>query len=342
MKKNSAIQAYADKYVEEELLSVALLSVDTKLYKVAFAEEGVASVVKQYLSNHFDKDDPVSSVINLLAPAAIRTIFGGGILGTILGLAAAALHIDVAGILSSIYDYVKPLIEGGKVPEKSEIQSVVSDAVDEHTESTTTAGEDIFYGFESKSFDQKIRIIRKCKLMALSKKTAITSDWGKRILKWLFTTIFATILLTVGGDVINYAVGRPSAFTQNVAKPEKTEKAVKLQAPQPTQTKFKLISSYNVGENRKNRSGQWEERGVYNTDQGISDMLVSFVKSVYSGLNNLDNIIKSSPRFNKVKNDLLLYNHQSQGDVGVLIPNEFQSRKQLVDLFIDDVAERAK
>ena len=74
---------------------------------------------------------------------------------------------------------------------------------------------------------------------------------------------------------------------------------------------------------------------------GIGDMLIQFAKEVYSGLNGLEGIIRSTETFAEVVRTITAHNRTTSGSSVVYLPQYFHTKKQIVDLFIDDVAEKA-
>ena len=65
------------------------------------------------------------------------------------------------------------------------------------------------------------------------------------------------------------------------------------------------------------------------------------IKEVYQGLDGLESAIRSSPGFQVVAERITNFNQASEGNNVVILPSYFTSKKQIVDLFIDDVAEKA-
>jgi hypothetical protein len=344
MKKNSAIKAYADYYIEREVIITGMLSVDPSFYKEAQSASffsGLTDMASSYFKNHWDEDNKTASVLEMVAPAAIFGLLSAlglhktGLLG---GLLFSVFHIDLHGILQSIFDELAPYLKRGEKLTKDKVNNAVSNAVPAADQSKA----DTHDAFESQSFEKELRSIRKMKLCVAAKKPvtpAASRHWLIRLLGWLFTFILTAGGFMIAGDAIAALVGLPSGFTQNVAKHEdKPGSAAPVTRVTPTQTKFPVKKSYNINENR---SDNWTVNAS-NTLEGISDMLVSFAKSVYDGLDNLDSVITSSPTFQIVRDHLFEYNHKSEGASFIFIPKGLASRKQIVDLFIDDVAERAK
>src|ERR1700722_5588110 len=78
---------------------------------------GLGDMVKSYFGAHFDENNKVDSVINMLAPGAIFVLFrslGSGKLGLLFGLVASTLHIDIGGMIESIYNSIKGKLKNGK------------------------------------------------------------------------------------------------------------------------------------------------------------------------------------------------------------------------------------
>lgn len=352
----SEISFYVDTLIVETLLS------NKDLYKNA-QESGLANSLiqktKEYFSNQIDPDDKTGSVLNLLAPGAISTLFsamGFSWLGMLFGLAMRVFHIDVTGILSSLYQTLKGELGGGnKQLSSPQVQSMVDKAIQEHGGQITE--EDLTGAMAApvtSSVEDQLNDARWLKLglisyeMELNKKQGnfkfAARRWSKpttvsilgKVLGWIFKIALSSAGLLVAGDVVNKFLGRPNAFDNTVQKGRPIEVAEKEVLP--TQMSFQTKFPINPGYVDTRVSGNWIERAS-NTESGIQDLLIRFAKEVYSGLNDSD--IKSSSSFNKIVSDIAWYNHAAAGDQVVFIPRSFTSKKQLVDHFIDEVAAKA-
>ena len=142
-------------------------------------------------------------------------------------------------------------------------------------------------------------------------------------------------LSEVAGDVINKFMGRPNALDNTVQQGKPVES---IPAPKhvSTQTKFPVQPGYH-----EEHAAGWAEN-VPNNASAIEGMLIGFAKQVYKGLDGLESNIKSTVGFQVIRDRIVNYNLSSEGDPVVYIPNYFTSKKQIVDYFIDDVAEKAK
>lgn len=349
---NSEIKLYTDILIAEIILS------DTQgLSKTA--EEGIGSQfisrVHQYFSNSIKPEDKTGSIINLLAPGLISTAFralGFGWLGFLFGIAMRVFHIDVSGIIESIWGSLKSELSGGKQMTSAQVDGIVNSAVETHTKPATQEEADKAsqtYQLQSVNFrDVKILklalidyakvecgIIKRSTLLDLfSSQKMKTASVLSRVLSLFFKVALASAGSMVVGDAILHYLGRPNALdnTMQHGKPV-AEQAVPAMISK--QTKFKVNPSYH-----DTSKTSWVEN-VSNTKGGIESMVLNFAKEVYQGLDGLDSVIRNTAGFQAIVDNILWHNHTASGGPIVFIPNMFTSKKMMVDHFIDDVAEKA-
>lgn len=316
--------------------------------------------LKDYVGAHLDNNDKVNSALNILAPGFVTILFkslGLGWLGTLFGLAMNVFHIDVGSILSSTYSSVKSMLGSGQQVSSSQIDSAVQGAAQDHyqpmTQNEVAA---LSQKMKAQSFDQIMQQVRFVKLSMLEyengkiSKTAGLLDMLNtrkvkftnilaRVIGWIFKVVLASAGLMVAGDIANKLVGRPNALDGSMKDGKPVQQTQVVSGPVSTQTKF-LINpgyrpeKYNIGEN------YWI-MNIPNNEQSIGDMIVQFAKDVYQGLNGKDDLIRQTARFQSVQEQIVWYNRTSAGGPIVYIPTMFNSKKQLVDYFIDDVAEKS-
>lgn len=358
---NSEIQFYVDTMIVETLLS------DTSMLKRAQAGNLITSLVdavKHYVSNNINPTDKVGSLLNILAPGAITIAFkamGLGWLGILIGLSMRIFHIDVKSILGTIHEKIKSELSGGKQLNSSQVDNIVHGAVESHaTPATEDEADQAATMMEAKSYSQNLRDAKMLKLAMIeydlviqgmkkessflsifSDKKLRTSSLLAKVLSWIFKVAIASAGLMVAGDVVNKFIGRPNAIDNTVQKGKPiTQTQMQAQAPVyvSKQNKFKLNPGY--ADETKNITSNWVEN-VSNDVPSIEAMLIMFAKQVYHGLDGLEAVIRTTPGFQVIKNKIAFYNHASAGDSMVFIPKYFTSKKQIVDMFIDDVAEKA-
>jgi hypothetical protein len=142
----------------------------------------------------------------------------------------------------------------------------------------------------------------------------------------------------VAGDVVNKFLNRPNAIDGTIQKGHPTETVSAAPINVSKQKKFPVKSGY-VSEKYNIGESIWSE-DISNDPGSIENMLIDFAKDVYDGLNGKENIIRTSPAFQVVKDRIVWYNHTSPRAPMVWLPRYFSSKKQIVDYFIDDVADR--
>lgn len=336
MKTNSEFSFYMDTLIVQEAL------LDDAMIKRA----GILSTIKDTIVNHFQShanpDDPAGTLLNFLAPGAISMLIGGW-LGPTFGLAMRVLNIDVASILRSIYNGVKELTNNNKQISSTQVDDLVNSSIQSSTGQIVQAS----------SFDQQLKDAKFLKLAVIDlHQDRVSEDqlkvvfaYGRRdktiailgkLLSWILKVAISSAGLMVAGDAVNKMLGRPNAFDKTIEKGKPVEQPAPA-ARVPTQTKFLVNPSYN---DVQHTSGSWIEN-FPNTQSGVENMLLTFVKEVYKGLDGLDSVIKSSPGFKATVDEILWFNHSAAGDPIVFLPKFFTSKKQVVDHFIDDIAAKA-
>lgn len=346
---NSEIAFYADTLILETILS------DQVLMKKA--EDGLMTSliqrVGEYFSSKVDSDNKAASVLNMLAPGAIAVTLkamGLGWVGILFGMAASVFHIDVAGMISSIYNSVKSALSTGKPIASSVVDAGVQAAIAEHappdSEPEIT---------KTESFQNKLKIARKLKLAMVAytnddsefqfskyaRRAGVTkSGTGSvlgMILGWVFKVALASAGLLVAGDIVNKFLGRPNSLDGTIQKGKPVDEAPAQPISTSTQTKYKVNPQYS--DIKYNSSNPWTVNIPAN-ESSIETMLTNFAKEVYLGLDGKESIIQSTPGFQVVKDRIVGNNRSNAGYNMVIMPNYLSSKKQIVDLFIDDVAKR--
>jgi hypothetical protein len=358
---NRDIGFYVDCMIVEAIAS------DPKLYKTAEGGGLVMSLidkVKGYVGNNIDPNDKAGSLINILGPGVIFTAFkafGFGWLGLLISLAMRIFHIDVSGIVTSIWDKLKGMISGDKQVSSTQVDAMVQSAVQDHVKPATQEEADQAEQVLKKSYDQMMRDARMVKLTMIEYSTGKmkkeagfldlfntrkmkTTNILTKVLGWIFKVSLASAGLMVAGDVVNKFLGRPNALDGSVQKGKPVQQDSSSSAPPAavmpvtSQTKFKANTAYKVEHN--NTGVSWTEP-VSNNEGAIGTMLVGFAKDVYSGLDGKESIIQGTAGFQAIADRITFFNRNATGSQVVFIPPEFHSKKQMVDYFIDDVAEKA-
>jgi|WetSurMetagenome_2_1015567.scaffolds.fasta_scaffold215494_1 hypothetical protein len=319
--------------------------------------------VKSYVGNQIDPNDKAGSLMNILGPGAIFTTFKAlnlGWLGLLLSLSMRVFHIDVSRMIKSIWNKLGDLIKGDKQVTSAQVDSIVQGVAQEHMTPVTKEDEAAAHKLLTKSnYDELMHDVNIIKLTMVSyatgslKKEAAFFDWltGKkknttnilaRVLGWTLKVGLSAAGLMVAGDVVNKFLDRPNAFDGSYQQGKEVGRPSELSNapvnPATTQTKFKLKSSYRP--ENLNINMPWTV-GITNTVSNINSMLTQFTKDVYDGLDGKESLITSTAGFRAVADRIAFYNRSSLNSPSVWIPSEFKSKKQMVDYFIDDVAEKS-
>ena len=183
-----------------------------------------------------------------------------------------------------------------------------------------------------------------------------------RFLSLFLKIVLASAGLMIVGDVIYSLLGKPTRILNTSpgqpSQPTSTTPSTTpsgqtpasspssspiLSAPLPasrsTQTKFPVSSNYI--ETSERSYGRWLE-DYTNNRRGIRDMVLDFAYTVYPTLDTIDeNIITSSRKFQEIVEEIVNFNLRLSNANFTSIPF-YNSKKEIVDYFIDEVAARAK
>lgn len=331
------LQFYHDSLIVETILG------DNAVYKTAQSSwiTSLLTGLKDEIVSHIDPNDKVGSVINLLAPGVITSLFGGK-LGMFLGYLMSAFGIDATSVLKSVYEDVKNSLSHGETLTPAHIDNAVNGAIqqsvppssptaqpaDTHTTATLRDAKFLRLAFD----DYEYQIFRLTKHAAPpmfdffggARKARHVSLLGA-ILKWIFKVVLMSAGLMVAGDMTRKVLGPSSSAPP--APP----------APTTTQTKFPVNPSYQNSATPQ----PWEEH-ITNDQSSIENMLINFAKEVYSGLDGKEGAIQSAPNFQAVRDQITWFNHMASGEPVVYIPAMYANKKAIVDQFIDQVAKNAQ
>ncbi len=315
--------------------------------------------VKDFVDQNIDPNNKTTSVISMLAPAALYKILDGmGFkwLKWILSIGAAVFKVDIKNALDKVSSSIIGDIKDNKEISMDSIENRVTSAVKDSTQAMT--------GLDSSSLATESFTLLDARMMKLAfiqyrnetslikiagpagaagtaaaAAAALAPKQGKfigsviKIITWLIKTILTTAGLLTAGSVVSKLVGKPNELDKNLKRHISTTPATNISK----QNKFPLNPDYDKDLYNTSTSS-WTIKGIYVTDYTIKDLLVEFAKETYDGLDNLDSVIKRSPKFNIVAENILNYNQGNLGGNVLLIPSMYHSKKEIVDQFIDDVA----
>lgn len=357
-----------------DLLLIESLLGDSKLTKKAGVVSDLLDRMKEYFGEHIDKSQPTESVLNLLAPGTLWMVLRGvglGKWGPLIGLLLEVFHVNVGGLLETLWTEVKSLLATHGKVSSGQIDSVVNSAIAAHNDPGNedearkgyqdlqqnpdlSKGEENLFAddhvyssaellketrFLSLSMiayeDQKMRLTKQADLSSFlggySKGKAKGTSILGRILGFVFKVALASAGLMVAGDLINKFLGRPNAIDGTYQAGQPESEAPAAPVYHSTQTKFP-----SKGDSPLPRS--WP---LMNNPANIESMLVQFAKDTYSGLDGKEGLITGSSAFQAIAQQIDWFNIHNTGSAAIFLPPSYTSKKQLVDAFIDDVAKAA-
>ncbi len=374
--KYSETQFYVDCLIIEALAS------ESSFVKTADDGAGVSSLissVKNYFSQHIDENNPGSSVLAMLAPAAIYAALRGFSpkLAFALAVASSVFGVDVKNAIASIYDYVKDIINENKKVTSKNIEEVVNRAVDQNSKSVgsstpaptpsptpTARRAPPSGGFDLTGSDFSLQdaylvslalnqyrrnnITKYALGPAAITKSGLFKNAIKKILFWVFTTALSSAGFLVAGDVVNSVIGRPSALTGTLKAPMSQPTASQAVAAVSAGPKPPIKSNYVSGRYNELDS-LWEIR-LPATQQNMQDTIVDFLREVYSGLddkpgsNEKYNVIVNTSSFGIVLQKFMQENRSLMraNTTMFFVPFMFKNKKNVADMIIVEAAKDLK
>ncbi len=363
---NPDLQTIVDTLVIETLLA------DPAMVKIA--EEGglvssIVSTVSGYVSSHIDENNKIGSVLAILTPGILSAL-GLPVVGFLVWLAKVIFRIDLAGIFSSIGSAIASKISSVGKTTSEEIESIVHKSVlggsgGEPTESDVTRvqglsqpnGEDSqpakvsFTLAEAKLFSYAMSdFVKKNPDLdinnlpmtataagALFSSKLVTFISGKNkflklfifVLGWIVKVVVASAGLMVLEDAINGMLGRKSTVEEGAG----TVNPVGLDTSS-TQTTYKVSPSY-PQEALNNKYNRWIVQAPSN-NIGVS--VTQWTTDVYPELKGHEDQIEATQGYKTLVKTIQNFNKGTASSL-TFIPRNYTSRKELVDTFIDEVAQ---
>jgi hypothetical protein len=321
---NARHQFLQDTLLVEELVR------DSKVKTASGLTSSIGSWISDYISAHIDPKNKVASVLNLLVPG-IMYAMGFKWMSILLEAAEQIFGFSLTGIFSSIIDAITgPLHDGTITPEH----------IDQAAKGAVLGG--------SVAASVSLREVQLLKLTWIdllhSPKTKISRASffdllrGKtgsilwRVIAWIFKAALSAAGLMVLGDAGAKLMGKPSPLSANPLAPSPSSEYVPVSS---TQTTFKPAPDYHP--EKLNITGYWIETVP---PEEIGNTIADWVQAIYPDTKGLDSQIRSTSGFQKAVDAIQDYNKTNSGNY-TFIPKEFTSRKQIVDSFMDELAEKA-
>ena len=133
---NKKLSFYVDTLIVEAAISDHTL--------VKHAQEGVSSgfveAIKNYVGAHIDPENPVKSILTIIAPGTLFLLFrssGFPKIGWLMALASSVFRVNISGMLEAIYDQIKGVISGGGKLSSDQVDGIVNQSISANTPPTT-------------------------------------------------------------------------------------------------------------------------------------------------------------------------------------------------------------
>jgi hypothetical protein len=298
------------------------------MHKTASVSDDIGTAVKNYLGEKIEKDAPVSSIINLIAPGVIWEImgmFGFGWIGMFMGLAMNVFDINITDLFGSLCDEIKQLVSSGQPVSSSQVDQIINQHAqaasgdDNQVSATQLLHQAKILKLAIIDFEhQSLRLMKtpfnpsQTYLYKMAGKSAVVAG-TKNLLVRIVGTIIKNLLkaagLLVGGDVVRTVENKPPAHlaVNPMAGPPPLAQG---DSPLP-----KAIT-------------------MVNTPDNIEQMLFQFAKDIYGeSIADKEEEITSSPAFQKVKGEIVYDNSHHPNSSIISLPAPY-SKKQLVDQFM--------
>ncbi len=369
---NPDLQALVDTLVIETLLA------DPAMVKVA--EEGglastIAGAVTGYVGSKIDSDNKVASVLAILTPGILSSL-GLPVLGFLVWLAKVVFRIDLAGIFSSIGSELGSLLTGAGKTTSAAVEGIVAKAVmggagTEPTEADLVRVQNLepsgdtnkaaFTLAEAKLFSYAMRdFVKKNPNLDIANMpmtaTAAGGLFGSKltgfitgkhkflklfifVLGWIVKVVVASAGFMIAEDAINGVLGRKSTVDKEetgIAPSGKEDVSTVGLDSSSTQTKYKVSPSY-PQEVLNNKYNRWIVQAPSN-NIGVS--VTQWATDVYPDLKGHEAEIEATRGYKEVVQRIKNFNKGVASGL-TFIPRNFTSRKELVDTFIDEVAQHA-
>lgn len=372
MISNSEVSFCVDTLLVETVLG------DPKLYKKAGFVQDLLGKVKEYFSHQIDKSNPVKSVIDILAPGALWLLFqslGIGKWGFLLGLLMDVFHVDVSGMLNSLWNKVKEMVSSGKKVSSAEVDNATQSTVQEFNKPPTPEEEQAgLKALQEKKNQQQgqqqasdhkiyssLDLLKDSRLFNLAlidyeqQSFRLTKEGFTNQENFIKTASMfgnskakgTSLLGKIFGWIIKLALASAGLMVAGDVANEVMGRPSALsgtyQRGQESST-----SAPPSGPTSTQKKFPPKSDGplpatmtIVNNPQNIENFLVQITKDVYSGLDGKESNIRNSPAFQAVKDNIVWFNTHNEGSSVTFIPGTFRTKKQLVDYYIDDVAKSA-
>lgn len=304
---------------EENL--ILYLTNDNSYKKAEFSISAFGTFIKNYVASKIDSDHKVASVLAILTPALLSTA-GFPMLAFFIRTAEYVFGFNLTDIFSKIGSMLSPMLSKEEPITNDKIKSIVSSSVGHTAEA---------------SFDNVELIKNANTLIKTAKLTkSIVGSGLSALLSWVVKAVLVAAGFSVGADIVKKTVGLENDIDR-AKNPEQYEKEHPKASSKVSTTpvgNLTLNPSYSIENNNVNSS--WVEDI---SPSNIANKLYEYAYTVYPELKDYKSQILSNPKFNFLVDEIKKYNSRGSNSY-TYIPSEFNSKKEIVDLFAADIAKQ--
>jgi hypothetical protein len=276
------------------------------------------STVKSYAESKLaaHDGDKFATLADVLVPGILWSGFGLRWLAVLVQLSESYFGLSPGRLLESAWHMISTAVKTGSVTAE-EVQQAAG------------------IGIETTSNLRAYRLVamgsKQLTIFAAAKST--NASLMSRIVYWVLLAALAGAGITVAGEIFNKITGhesaKPTASGWLSLHPESGA------APAASsQTVLKPSESYAPEHN--NQNSIWMEAVP---PSGIGALISQWAMSIYPDLQGHEDMIESSSRFHATVSHIQDYN-KANATQYTFIPEGFASKKQIVDMFADDLAAK--
>lgn len=348
----SKLQFYYDGLIVETFLSEGLVK-----QADGSGASKIFNAVAQYVKGKITPGHEVESVINILGPGILAAL-GFPFMAGLIKLSQMFFGLNVGKILADAVEKIKELLIPGQTIAPEHIDNIVDSAIEANYGSNPTeedvkklqslslhdtqmlklAFNDIFNEISLEDLNSPLNkraqlVSALSGILGVKRKTA--SVIGK-IIGFIIKSVLISAGFMLGGDLLNKVMDRKDVPSSSNGLPELNPSTTKnISLPGSHQDLFKINPGY-VEENLNKTTG-WIEMVP---PEQIGSQISQWAQDIYPDLKGKDGFIQSSPIFQKVVEVIKEYNSNNTSKI-TFMPRVFNSRKKVVDTFIDDLANKA-
>lgn len=288
----------------------------------------ITNYVSDYVKKHINENDKFGSVIDIILPGILGASGFPILAGIITGIELLT-GINFGSIISSIIGDVRNMLTSNKSPSTTDVDNIVKNNVasvhvDENElddfslkEALDLRNDFIKNGSNSK-FNNSIVIYN-----SLKKQAGVKSELLKKalsvaipVMSWIIRVVLISAGFMVAKDIATSVLPESILPTKDVKK-------------------FNLPVNPEYKEERLNGP-----RSVWTiSNENIAQTLIEWAEYIYPDLQGKQDLIKSTNDFSVLIRYINKYNEGNTFDVFV-VPNEFKSRKDVVDKFVVEIEKK--